>query len=79
MTLIMVTRSGDHPPSQFLDKISRCYNQEVVVHKNCKLFLADNASLVKKAHHCDAFALKAAGFCVTEKAGDLTVEFMNKR
>ena len=64
---------------QFIDKIAKKYKEEVTYHKSFKLFLADNASSVKQAIHCDPFTLTVGGFCTVERSDDFTVDFMNKR
>ena len=64
---------------QFVDKIAKKYKQDIVYHKSCKLFIADNMSPVKQAHHCEPFSLKIGGFCAVESSEDFTVDFMNKR
>ncbi|KAL5248860.1 hypothetical protein ACHWQZ_G017898 [Mnemiopsis leidyi] len=64
---------------RFIDKIARKYKEEVTLHKSFKLFLADNASSVKQAIHCDPFTLTVGGFCAVERSDDFTVDFMNKR
>ena len=64
---------------QFIDKITKKYKQGIEYHKNCKLFVVDNACGVKRAYHCEPFSLRVGGFCAVERSDDFTVDFMNKR
>ena len=64
---------------QFIDKITKQYKQGIEYHKNCKLFVADNACGEKRAYHREPFSLRVGGFCAVERSDDFTVDFMNKR